>query len=104
MSIEILRESCIGCGKCTTVCPGTLIRLTADGKAHIKYPERCWGCTSCIKECPCEAICFYLGGDLNGLGGKLTVRREKQLLHWTVKKTDGKLETITVDGRDSNKY
>ncbi|HVI40233.1 MAG TPA: 4Fe-4S binding protein [Anaerovoracaceae bacterium] len=103
MSIEILQKSCIGCGKCSVVCPGSLIQLT-DGKACIKYPERCWGCTSCIKECPNEAICFYLGADLGGLGGMLTVRQEKHLLHWTVKKPGGDLQTITVDSRDSNKY
>lgn len=103
MSIKILPESCIGCGKCAVVCPGSLIELKGC-KAHIKYAERCWGCTSCIKECQSEAISFYLGKDMGGMGGSMTVRQEGNLLHWTVKKPDGNEQRITVDGQDSNKY
>lgn len=103
MSVKILQASCIGCGKCCVVCPGSLLQL-AEGKACIKYPERCWGCTSCIKECPTQSIWLYLGEDLGGLGGRMTVRQENHLLHWTVKKPDGSVRTLTVDSRDSNKY
>ncbi|HWQ77597.1 MAG TPA: ferredoxin family protein [Anaerovoracaceae bacterium] len=103
MSIEITQSACIGCGRCAAICPGCLIRLIED-KARIKYPERCWGCTSCLKECPNQAISFYLGMDMGGLGGRLTVRKEKHLLHWTVVKPDGSVQTITVDSHDSNKY
>ncbi len=104
MSIEISRDICIGCGLCTKVCPGTLIRLNGEGKAYIPRPERCWGCASCIKECPVQAIAMFLGEDMGGLGGKLTVRKEKALLHWTVTKPNGDAQTLMVDSRDSNKY
>ncbi len=104
MSIEISRDACIGCGLCTEVCPGTLIRLDNCGKARIPRPERCWGCASCVKECPVQAIAMFLGKDIGGLGGRLTVRRENTLLHWKVAKPDGDIRTLTVDSRDSNKY
>ncbi|HAX51942.1 MAG TPA: adenylylsulfate reductase [Lachnospiraceae bacterium] len=103
MSIEIKKNQCIGCGRCCKVCPGSLIWLKI-GKAEIPHPERCWGCVSCVKECPVQAIAMYLGEDMGGLGGRLTVLREENLLHWTVIKQEGGILTVTVDGRNSNKY
>ena len=50
MSIAINAKQCVGCGKCSMVCPGSLIHMNADGKAFIKYPKDCWGCTSCLKD------------------------------------------------------
>ena len=35
MSIRINKDKCIGCGKCTQVCPGTLIALE-EGRARIQ--------------------------------------------------------------------
>ncbi len=104
MSIEISANSCIGCGHCTKVCPGSLLRINAEGKAYIKYPRNCWGCASCIKECPTQAIALFLGEDIGGLGGKLFVRRENTLLHWNFKKPDGSIQTISVDSKSANKY
>jgi adenylylsulfate reductase subunit B len=103
MSIEIRQSLCIGCGKCAAVCPGSLIKLK-NGAAAILKPERCWACASCVKECSAEAIALFLGEDMGGLGGKMTVRRENFLLLWTVAKADGTVQTITVNSRDSNKY
>jgi len=103
MSIEIRQELCIGCGECAGVCPGSLIKLKND-MATIPKPERCWGCASCVKECPMEAIALFLGEDMGGLGGKMTIRRENSLLHWTVAKADGTSKTITVNSQDANKY
>ena len=68
MSIAINAKQCVGCGKCSMVCPGSLIHMNADGKAFIKYPKDCWGCTSCLKECAVHAIRFYLGADMGGMG------------------------------------
>jgi len=103
MSIEIRRDLCTACGRCSRICPGSLIKVQ-DGAAVIARPERCWGCASCIKECPAEAIALFLGEDMGGLGGKMTVRRENTLLHWTVTKLDSSVQTITTNSRDSNKY
>jgi adenylylsulfate reductase subunit B len=57
-----------------------------------------------MKECPSEAILLYLGADIGGLGGRMSVRREGALLSWRVQKPDGTAVTITTDSRQSNKY
>ncbi|MDR1471344.1 MAG: ferredoxin family protein [Synergistaceae bacterium] len=104
MSIEIRREACIGCGQCADVCPGSLILIGPEGHAVIPRPERCWGCASCVKECPALAIEFFLGEDMGGKGGRMTVRRDNSLLRWDIVKPDGSLKTITIDSRDPNGY
>ena len=104
MSIAINQSKCVGCGRCSQVCPGTLIGMGSDGKACMLYPKDCWGCASCIKECPFEAISYYLGADIGGMGSQMTVHTEGDLLHWRIKKTDGTIETIVVNKKDSNKY
>jgi adenylylsulfate reductase subunit B len=104
MSIEINKEKCLGCGCCTEVCPGSLIKIGENSNAEIKEPQRCWGCVSCAKECPVQAIALFLGKDIGGLGGRLFVKKEESLLHWTIVKPDGRKEIITVDSRESNKY
>ncbi len=103
MSIRINRAHCIGCGKCTEVCPGTLIALK-DRKAVMEYPRDCWGCVSCVKECPAGAIEFFLGADIGGNGSVMTVETEGDILHWKILKTDRTVTTIDVDRRNSNKY
>ena len=104
MSIAIDRTKCIGCGKCHTVCPGTLIKIGADKKAYIKYPKDCWGCTSCVKECPVYAIRFYLGADMGGLGSLLHIEKADGLLRWIVEHPDGNVSEIVTDPKESNKY
>lgn len=104
MSIEIWAEQCIGCGKCLEICPGSLIKRDELGKAWMKYPQNCWGCASCLKECPVGAIRLYLGRDMGGLGGKLSIRREGTLLHWTVEMPEGSSRTITVNSKNANQY
>jgi adenylylsulfate reductase subunit B len=103
MSIRINKANCIGCGKCTEVCPGTLIAVE-DGKAVMKYPRDCWGCVSCVKECPKAAIEFFLGADIGGNGSVITVQPEGDILHWKIVKKDKSVTTIDVNRRDSNKY
>jgi adenylylsulfate reductase subunit B len=103
MSIEIRQDRCVGCGGCVGICPGSLIRLR-DGKAFIPHPERCWGCASCVKECSDEAIALFLGEDMGGLGGRMTVRQDGSLLRWTLTMPGGSEQTITVNRRHSNHY
>jgi adenylylsulfate reductase subunit B len=103
MSIEIKRNLCVACGNCSRICPGGLIEIK-EGKAVIPRPERCWACASCVKECPSGSIALFLGEDIGGLGGRMTVRREGTLLHWTVTMPDSSNKTITIDSKDSNKY
>lgn len=80
MSIAINKNNCIGCGRCTVVCPGSLIKLDENKKAYIKYPKDCWGCTSCVKECPVYAIRFYLGADIGGRGSLVHTEKNCNIL------------------------
>ena len=104
MSIAINKSKCIGCGKCRNVCPGTLIKLDASGKAYIKYPKDCWGCTSCIKECPVYAISFFLGADMGGSGSMVHTEKRDGLPRWVIESPDGKVTNIDIDPKESNKY
>lgn len=104
MSIRINDEKCVGCGRCVTVCPGTLIYMNGTSGAYIKYPDLCWGCVSCVKECNTGAIEYFLGADIGGMGASLNVRHTKGLLRWTIKKLDGETVTVDVDPKDANRY
>ncbi|MBO7335360.1 MAG: ferredoxin family protein [Lachnospiraceae bacterium] len=103
MSVRINKDKCVGCGRCAEVCPGTLIAVR-DGKAGILYPKDCWGCVSCVKECAVSAIEYFLGADIGGKGSLMTVKKEKNILHWIIKKYDGTTEIIDIDSKDANKY
>ena len=74
MSIRINKNKCVGCKRCLDVCPGSLIKTDATGKAYIKYPKDCWGCTSCLKECKTGAIAFFLGADIGGMGSEMKAK------------------------------
>lgn len=104
MSIVIDGEKCAGCGRCAAVCPGSLIKKDCDGKFYIKYPKDCWGCSSCIKECKFGAISLYLGADIGGMGSRLSVTTQGDIVHWNIEKTDGTTETIDINRKESNKY
>ena len=104
MSIAINAKQCVGCGKCSMVCPGSLIHMNADGKAFIKYPKDCWGCTSCLKECAVHAIRFYLGADMGGMGSLVHTEKEGDFLRWIIDHPDGKTSEIRIHTKQSNQY
>jgi adenylylsulfate reductase subunit B len=104
MSIKINSDRCVGCAKCTKVCPGDLIELTADKKAYNKYPKDCWGCFSCVKECSFGAIRFFLGADIGGQGGRAYIKDKGELVDWIIETPDGNIQVITVNKKDANKY
>jgi len=55
MSIEVNKETCIGCGSCVSLCPSHF-QMGADGKSEVKSQED----APCVKEaidtCPVQAI------------------------------------------------
>lgn len=112
MSIRIDKTTCIGCGRCTEACPGSLLYLqpaadTTKGTgqtAAIRDVRDCWGCTACLKECPVGALHYFLGADLGGTGAKMTIKRESHFLHWKIALPNGELKTITIDQNEANKY
>ena len=103
MSIMIDRSKCVGCGRCTEVCPGNLIK-TEERKAYIIRPEDCWGCTSCLKECRSGAILFFLGADIGGKGAVLSVTEKGDVREWVITAPDGKTRRIETNTKESNKY
>lgn len=57
-------DRCIGCGKCTLVCPGGILYLNENNKARMKPVEAfgwngCWQCEHCLSVCPEEAISIF---------------------------------------------
>ena len=76
MSVRILQNKCVGCGKCLSVCPGNLLKKGEDGKVHIRNIRDCWGCTACLKECHMGAILYFLGADMGGMGSMLSVKEK----------------------------
>lgn len=103
MSIKINKDLCKGCRKCTSVCPGNLIKIGDDKKAYIKYPHDCWGCSSCIKECKFNAVKFYLGADMGGRGSSLSVKDEGDNLSWIIEKGNEQ-KIINVNKKNANAY
>ena len=104
MSIVINKEKCAGCGQCSIVCPGSLIKMGEDKKAYMKYPKDCWGCSSCIKECRFGAIALYIGADLGGNGSLMRVENKGDILNWNVTLNDGTVKTIAINKKEANKY
>ena len=76
MSVRILQNKCVGCGKCLSVCPGNLLKKGEDGKVHIRNIRDCWGCTACLKECHTGAILYFLGADMGGMDSMLSVKEK----------------------------
>ena len=103
MSISIDAKRCIGCGRCTEVCPGNLLQLSA-GQAVIRDARDCWGCTACMKVCPVSAIGYFLGADLGGSGSTMTIERQGYYYHWHIRKPDQHDVTITIDRENANQY
>lgn len=104
MSIRINADRCVGCGRCSEVCPGTLIGMREDKKAYIRYPKDCWGCASCLKECAARAIEFYLADDMGGNGVRMQVSGREEFLVWDFYQNQNKIRTICVDRTSSNQY
>lgn len=104
MSIRIDKDKCVGCSKCTKVCPGSLIYQDEAKKAYIKYEDQCWGCTACLKECGFGAIQYYLGKDIGGAGGFMTTSKEEQHWQWEITDVNGKVHKVRINTKESNKY
>ncbi len=53
-------EKCIGCGKCTEVCPQGVFSVTHE-KAQIINKDGCMECGACAINCPVSAITVDAG-------------------------------------------
>ena len=104
MSVRILQNKCVGCGRCLCVCPGNLLKKGEDGKVYIRNSRDCWGCTACLKECHTGAILYFLGADMGGMGSMPSVKEKGDVRIWRVDSPNGETKTIEINMKDSNKY
>lgn len=104
MSIKINSDKCVGCTKCKDVCPGNLIYMDENNKAYIKYPKDCWGCTSCIKECSVQAIDFFIGSDIGGLGSVCHTKNNGDTLEWILVDSKGEKTVTKINKNNANAY
>lgn len=51
----VSEELCIGCCRCSKVCPTDAI-IGAAKQIHNVLREACTGCSSCVEKCPTEAL------------------------------------------------
>ena len=79
MSVRILQNKCVGCGKCLSVCPGNLLKKGEDGKVHIR-------------------------NIMGGMGSMLSVKEKGDVRIWRVDSPNGETKTIEINMKDSNKY
>lgn len=54
-TLELDRDTCIGCGRCQEVCPHGVFAVE-QGKAAIQDKDRCMECGACAVNCPVAAI------------------------------------------------
>lgn len=61
LSISI-NDNCISCGKCVTVCPVEIFRMSSEkeskksSRVEVVHPSSCIDCSHCVCVCPVEAI------------------------------------------------
>lgn len=54
MTVEIIKENCIGCGVCVPACPQEALDLVDD--MVVVDPDKCDDCGDCIDVCPTDAL------------------------------------------------
>lgn len=75
VTLELVRENCVGCGMCLTVCPHSVFALE-NSHARVANRNACMECGACARNCPSGAIRVQSGvgcaqAIINGmLGGK----------------------------------
>lgn len=54
-------EKCIGCNRCTAVCPSDILFPSLEkGKAPtVMYPGECIYCGACVMDCPVEGAIHF---------------------------------------------
>ena len=54
-TLQYFAEKCVGCGKCTEVCPQGVFEII-DNKAVVIDKDLCIECGACKNNCECGAI------------------------------------------------
>ena len=55
VSLQLDRDTCVGCGLCLEVCPHGVFALD-DGKSRIIDRDSCIECGACAGNCPVTAL------------------------------------------------
>lgn len=55
VSLRLDKEKCVGCKRCTEVCPHEVFEMK-DKKAEIINKDLCMECGACMKNCAYNAI------------------------------------------------
>ncbi|QGY41761.1 4Fe-4S dicluster domain-containing protein [Pseudodesulfovibrio cashew] len=59
-TLTLDRDTCVGCGLCTEVCPQRVLRVR-EGKAEIIDFDACMECGACVTNCPVSALSVHPG-------------------------------------------
>lgn len=59
-TLELDKDTCVGCGMCTLVCPHQVFALEGK-KAVLADREACMECGACALNCPVDAISLTPG-------------------------------------------
>jgi ferredoxin len=59
-TLNLNRDTCIGCGRCLEVCPHQVFML-AGKKASLRDRDSCMECGACALNCPVQAISVDAG-------------------------------------------
>ncbi|MFV0411927.1 MAG: mercury methylation ferredoxin HgcB [Oscillospiraceae bacterium] len=54
-TLQLFKDKCVGCGKCTEVCPHGVFAVQ-NGKAAIVALNSCMECSACTQNCPVSAL------------------------------------------------
>lgn len=55
VTLEYFEEKCVGCGRCTEVCPHGVFQMSGK-KAEMLNKDSCMECGACMKNCAFDAI------------------------------------------------
>ncbi len=75
-TLKFDKDKCIGCGKCSAVCPHRVFSLN-NGKAELTNPLACMECGACQLNCPTDAITVESGVGCAGAMIRAALKREK---------------------------
>ena len=59
-TLKFYPEKCVGCERCTEVCPHGVFSMHGD-LASLQRPEKCMECGACARNCPEGAITVQAG-------------------------------------------
>lgn len=75
-TLQLDRSLCIGCGRCSEVCPHQVFSVT-DHNATLVDLDACMECGACAKNCPVNAIAVDAGvGCASGLINEWLLERK----------------------------